>query len=101
MSPLSSGQVVCHRLWRAGDRKLNHALYLMAIVQIRHPTLGGPPTGASRLRARHPKKRCAVSLDEYRRCDPSPGSWLLGRRQRTAPLLCRLTASFSPAAFDV
>jgi transposase len=34
----SSGQVVRHRLFRAGDRKLNHALYLMAIVQIRHPT---------------------------------------------------------------
>jgi transposase len=34
----SSGQVVRHRLSRAGDRKLNHALYLMAIVQIRHPT---------------------------------------------------------------
>jgi len=25
---------------RAGDRKLNHTLYLMAIVQIRHPTAG-------------------------------------------------------------
>jgi transposase len=36
----SSGQVVRHRLSRAGDRKLNHALYLMAIVQIRHPTSG-------------------------------------------------------------
>ena len=34
----SNGQVVRHRLSRAGDRKLNHALYLMAIVQIRHPT---------------------------------------------------------------
>jgi transposase len=32
--------VVRHRLSRAGDRKLNHALYLMAIVQIRHPTSG-------------------------------------------------------------
>jgi hypothetical protein len=28
----------------------------------------------------------------------SPGSWLLGRRQGTAPLLCRQTARFSPAA---
>ena len=36
----SNGQVVCHRLSRAGDRKLNHALHLMAIVQIRHPTAG-------------------------------------------------------------
>jgi transposase len=36
----SSGQVVRHRLSRSGNRKLNHALYLMAIVQIRHPTAG-------------------------------------------------------------
>jgi transposase len=36
----SSGQVVRHRLSRAGDRKLNHALYMMAIVQVRHPTAG-------------------------------------------------------------
>jgi transposase len=36
----SSGQVIRHRLPRAGDRKLNHALYMMAIVQIRHPTAG-------------------------------------------------------------
>jgi transposase len=36
----SSGQVVRHRLSRAGDRRLNHALYMMAIVQIRHPTAG-------------------------------------------------------------
>jgi transposase len=36
----SSGEVVRHRLSRAGNRKLNHALHLMAIVQIRHPTAG-------------------------------------------------------------
>jgi transposase len=36
----SSGQVVRHRLSRAGDRKLNHALYMVAIVQIRHPSAG-------------------------------------------------------------
>jgi transposase len=36
----SSGEVVRHRLSRAGNRRLNHALYLAAIVQIRHPTAG-------------------------------------------------------------
>jgi transposase len=36
----SSGQVIRPRLSRAGDRRLNHALYMMAIVQIRHPTAG-------------------------------------------------------------
>jgi transposase len=34
----SSSQVVRHRLSRAGDRKLNHALYLMAMVQVRRPS---------------------------------------------------------------
>ena len=36
----SSGQVVRHRLSRAGDRKLNHALYMMAMVQVRRPSVG-------------------------------------------------------------
>jgi transposase len=36
----SSGQVVRHRLARAGDRKLNHALYMMAMVQVRRPSAG-------------------------------------------------------------
>ena len=36
----SSGQVIRHRLSRAGDRKLNHALYMMAMVQVRRPTTG-------------------------------------------------------------
>ena len=35
----SSGQVIRHRLSRAGDRKLNHALY-MAMVQVRRPSAG-------------------------------------------------------------
>jgi transposase len=36
----SSGQVIRHRLSRAGDRKLNHALYMMAMVQVRRPSPG-------------------------------------------------------------
>jgi transposase len=36
----SSGQVVRHRLSRAGDRKLNPALYMMAMVQVRRPSAG-------------------------------------------------------------
>jgi transposase len=36
----SSGQVVRHRLSRAGDRKLNHALSMMAMVQVRRPSAG-------------------------------------------------------------
>jgi transposase len=36
----SSGQVIRHRLSRAGDRKLNHARYMMAMVQVRRPSAG-------------------------------------------------------------
>jgi transposase len=36
----SSGQVIRHRLSRAGDGKLNHALYMMAMVQVRRPSAG-------------------------------------------------------------
>ena len=32
--------MVRHRLSRAGDRKLNHALYMMAMVQVRRPSTG-------------------------------------------------------------
>lgn len=36
----SSGQQVRHRLSRAGNRRLNRVLHIMAIVQIRHDTPG-------------------------------------------------------------
>ncbi len=36
----SSGEHVRHRLSRAGNRRLNHVLYIAAIVQIRHDTPG-------------------------------------------------------------
>jgi transposase len=56
----SSGQVVRHRLSRAGNRKLNHALYLMAIVQIRHPTAGQAYYRRKRAEGKSPKEalRC-------------------------------------------
>jgi transposase len=56
----SSGQVVRHRLSRAGDRKLNHALHLMAIVQIRHPTSGQVYYRRKRAEGKSPKEalRC-------------------------------------------
>ena len=36
----SSGQQQRHRLSRAGNRKINHVLHIMAVVQLRHPTPG-------------------------------------------------------------
>jgi transposase len=56
----SSGQVVRHRLSRAGDRRLNHALYMMAMVQIRHPTAGQAYYQRKRAEGKSPKEalRC-------------------------------------------
>src|SRR6266700_1873741 len=56
----SSGQVVRHRLSRAGDRKLNHALYMMAMVQIRHATAGQAYYRRKRAEGKSPKEslRC-------------------------------------------
>ena len=36
----SSGQHLRHRLSRAGNRRLNHVLYIARIVQLRHDTAG-------------------------------------------------------------
>ncbi|MGW5111164.1 IS110 family transposase [Nocardia sp. NPDC004123] len=36
----SSGQQQRHRLSRAGNRKINHVLHIMAVVQLRNPTPG-------------------------------------------------------------
>lgn len=36
----SSGEVVRHRLSRAGNRKLNHVVHMIAICQARHDTKG-------------------------------------------------------------
>jgi transposase len=36
----SSGQQIRHRLSRAGNRRMNHVLYIAAFVQLRHDTTG-------------------------------------------------------------
>ncbi|OIQ79531.1 transposase IS116/IS110/IS902 family protein [mine drainage metagenome] len=37
---VSSGQQIRHRLSRAGNRRMNHAIHIAAIVQLRHATPG-------------------------------------------------------------
>jgi transposase len=56
----SSGQVIRHRLPRAGDRKLNHALYMVAIVQVRWPSAGQAYYRRKRAEGKSPKEalRC-------------------------------------------
>jgi hypothetical protein len=36
----SSGQQIRHRLSRAGNRRMNHAIHIAAIIQLRHDTPG-------------------------------------------------------------
>ncbi len=38
---VSSGDQVRHRLSRAGNRRINHALHMMAVTQIRYPATSG------------------------------------------------------------
>ena len=97
--PASSGRTVRHRLNRGGDRQANNALW--RIVLVRMSCDARTRSYVARRTAEGKSKReiirCfigRVSAAVIR----SPGSWLLGRRQGTASLLCRQTASFSSAA---
>ena len=47
---VSSGDQVRHRLSRAGNRRINHALHMMAVTQIRYPATPG--------RLYYERKRC-------------------------------------------
>ena len=56
----SSGQVVRHRLSRAGDRKLNHALYMMAMVQVRRPSAGQAYYRRKPAEGSRPRRHCGA-----------------------------------------
>jgi len=77
----SSGQVIRRRLSRAGDRKLNHALYMMAMVQVRRPSAGQVYYQRKRAEGKSPK--------EALRC--------LKRRLSDAVYRCLLADARSPA----
>jgi transposase len=59
----SSGDIVRHRLSRAGDRQLNLCLHVMALTQFGRTPLAGRITYASEAKARVTKKRCGASND--------------------------------------
>jgi transposase len=56
----SSGQVVRHRLSRSGDRKLNYALYMMAMVQVRRPSAGQTYYRRKLAEGKSPRRRCGA-----------------------------------------
>ena len=58
---VSSGDQRRHRLSRAGNRSLNHALHMAARVQTMHPGPGRTHYSASRPSTRPPPRRCAAS----------------------------------------
>jgi transposase len=75
----SSGQVIRHRLPRAGDRKLNHALYMVAIVQVRWPSAGQAYYRRKRAEGKSPKEalRCFIGRVSRSR---STWSWVVTAR---------------------
>jgi hypothetical protein len=96
----SSGQVIPHRLSRAGDRKLNHALYMTAIVQVRRPSAGQAYYRRKLAEGKSPKEALRCLIGGLSRSRLEVGPWLLGERRGTAPLPRRVTARFSTAAPD-
>ena len=58
----SSGDQIRHRLSRAGNRRINHALHMMAVTQIRYPaTPGRLYYEQKRREGKTRKKRCGAS----------------------------------------
>jgi transposase len=57
---VSSGDQDRHRLNRGGNRQLNYALHVAALVQIRTPAPARSTTCASARRARSPWRRCGA-----------------------------------------
>ena len=55
---VSSGDVVRHRLSRAGDRQLNSCLHIMAITQIAHDTPGRAYYQRKRAAGKSHRKHC-------------------------------------------
>jgi transposase len=59
---VSSGDQVRHRLSRAGNRRINHALHMMAVTQIRYPTTAGRLYYEQKRReGKTPRRRCGAS----------------------------------------
>jgi transposase len=56
----SSGQVIRHRRSRAGDRTLHHALSMMAMVQVRRPSVGQAYHQRKLAEGKSPGRRCGA-----------------------------------------
>jgi hypothetical protein len=95
---VSSGDQVRHRLSRAGNRRINHALHMMAVTQIRYPwTDVRRYYERKRREGKTPRRRCAASLGKYRSCGGTHPPWFAGRAGRWPRCRAVVTASFSTA----
>jgi transposase len=56
----SSGDNIRHRLSRGGNRQVNKALHMMALVQLRNPPPAAPTTTAKSPPGRPPTRPCAA-----------------------------------------
>jgi transposase len=89
----SSGEQKRHRLSRAGSRRINRTLHIMAVVQLRNPTEGRTYFDAKRPPAGHPWRPSAPSNDgcptsSTRRCSPTRNDEKRQAREGTRGRLC-------------
>ena len=70
----SSGEIVRHRLSRAGNRRMNHMIHIAATTQIRLDTPAGPTTGASSPPARPGRSHALPQETHLRRPLPPAAS---------------------------
>jgi transposase len=94
---VSSGGQIRHRLSRAGNRRINHALHMMAVTQIRHPgTPGRRYYERKRTEGKTPKEALRCLIGELKRRLPRPG--LLPAPRRPAGHNRSVRITYHPAA---
>ena len=86
---MSSGEIVRHRLSRAGDRQLNYCLNVMAITQIRQDTPGRAYYLHKRINRKNQNQamRCLkrrLPNTDYRHWSPTPSHRLDTERRHSA-----------------
>jgi transposase len=76
----SSGNQIRHRLSRAGNRRMNHVLYMAAFVQIRHDTQGRAYYRRKLAAGKTPMEalRCLIGGLSVPRSGRPAGPWLPG-----------------------
>jgi transposase len=90
---VSSGEQKRHRLSRVGNRRINRALHIMAVVQLRHRTEGRAYFDAKKAAGKRRWRRCARSsagspTSYTPRCSPTRNDERRQARDGTLGRLC-------------